>query len=280
MTSVELTRPEAQVKQYLLNARTESQALLDMSLDTASDVTFFRERYLAWTNKTIAMLDASYRTNGLLTSSPADEFSRTALSMLDLHIASTTIPRGRLPEVLIDVREKMRVLSSLSERLPFLTNVNEPSERPASSSDGPIFLVHGRDLARREIVRRFLDKATGREIIVLADEPNRGKDLLGKLITSAKAASFAVVILTPDDVGGLVADAEQPRARQNVVFELGLFVGMLGRSRVATLLEPTVELPTDFSGVVYIALSGEGWQIELARELKAAGVEVDLDKVL
>jgi predicted nucleotide-binding protein len=59
-----------------------------------------------------------------------------------------------------------------------------------------------------------------------------------------------------------------------------MFIGLLGRDRVAALNDPSIELPTDFSGVAYIPVDGESWQIELARELKAADIAVSLDKVL
>lgn len=136
-------------------------------------------------------------------------------------------------------------------------------------------------MERREIVRRFLETVTDRAVVVLADQPNRGQDILGKLLEQAQQAAFAVVLLTPDDEGGLAdGDARSPRARQNVVFELGLFIGLLGRDRVAALNDPEIEVPTDFSGVGYIPIAGESWQMELARELKAAGVAVSLDRAL
>ena len=72
-----------------------------------------------------------------------------------------------------------------------------------------------------------------------------------------------------------------PRGRQNVVFELGYFVGHLGRNRVCTLYEPGVEIPSDFSGIVYVPIDEAGaWRTLLARELKAAGFEVDLNRAL
>jgi predicted nucleotide-binding protein len=62
-----------------------------------------------------------------------------------------------------------------------------------------------------------------------------------------------------------------------VVFELGFFVGVLGRENVAVLLDPDVERPSDLDGLVYIALDGN-WKIELARELRSAGIEVDISR--
>jgi hypothetical protein len=94
--------------------------------------------------------------------------------------------------------------------------------------------------------------------------------------------SFAVVLLTGDDRGGPIdSDVLRPRGRQNVVFELGYFVGRVGRRQVCTLYEEAVEIPSDFSGIVYIPLDAAGaWRTLLARELKAAGFEIDLNRAL
>jgi predicted nucleotide-binding protein len=91
--------------------------------------------------------------------------------------------------------------------------------------------------------------------IVLADQPNQGKTLIEKLLHHAEQA-YVLVLLSPDDVGGpkgTPPERLQGRARQNVILELGLFVGLLGRSRVGVLYKPGVELPTDVIGLAYIS---------------------------
>jgi predicted nucleotide-binding protein len=74
---------------------------------------------------------------------------------------------------------------------------------------------------------------------------------------------------------------ERPnRARQNVILELGYFIGKLGRSRVAVLLAPGTEQPSDILGIAYIPLDRDGaWRLLVGRELKAGGVEVDLNRL-
>jgi len=87
---------------------------------------------------------------------------------------------------------------------------------------------------------------------------------------------FAVVLLTPDDVGGVDRAELQPRARQNVILELGYFIGRLTRSRVCALKRGEVEVPSDFGGVVYTPFDDSGgWKAALGRELEAAGFAVD-----
>ena len=95
--------------------------------------------------------------------------------------------------------------------------------------------------------------------------------------------SFAVILLTPDDVGASAASREElcGRARQNVVLELGYFVGKLGRNNVCVLAKQPIELPSDILGIVYVTLDPDSaWQLRLARELKEAGVEFDINDAL
>lgn len=280
MSTVELTRSVKEVQNLIEEAQTVGQSLLEQEPTNQTDVSEFRERYLGWESRTAAMLESSFSTSGFMATSPKSEFMGTAVSLLDLKISNTTIPLARVPEVLNDVREKLRVLRSVVNRLDLYVPAHSTGPDRQVSDDAPIFLVHGHDLARREIVRRFLETVTDRTVVVLADQANAGDDLLGKLLRNAQEACFAVVLLTPDDIGGVVEGQQNRRARQNVVFELGLFIGLLGRHRVAALNDATVEIPTDFSGVAYIPIEGESWQIELTRELKAAGIRVSLDAAL
>ena|SRR5690606_4334429 len=93
---------------------------------------------------------------------------------------------------------------------------------------------------------------------------------------------FAVVLLTPDDVGRAKSEgADKDRARQNVILDLGYFVGKLGRHRVCALRKGDVDIPTDYLGVVYTELDNAGgWKQSLAQELEAAGYDIDWNKVM
>jgi hypothetical protein len=117
-----------------------------------------------------------------------------------------------------------------------------------------VFVVHGHDGATKAEVARFIEKL-GFEAIILHERPNKGRALITKFQEEAEDVGFAVVLMTADDVGKAKADPDlKPRARQNVVFELGFFIGALGPERVAALVEGDTELPSDYDGVVYIAL--------------------------
>lgn len=145
-----------------------------------------------------------------------------------------------------------------------------------------VFLVHGHDEAALQEVARFLERLE-QDVIVLREQPNRGRTIIEKFEDYSDVA-FAVVLLTPDDRGGRALDSfeeQKPRARQNVILELGYFLGRLGRNRVCALYQEDVDIPSDYSGVLYVGLDpGGGWRLQLAKELKAAGLPVDMNKAL
>jgi predicted nucleotide-binding protein len=143
------------------------------------------------------------------------------------------------------------------------------------------FIVHGRDDALKNEVALFLMRI-GIEPIVLHEQANGGRTIITKFREEAADVAFAVVLMTPDDVGGLAqspdgtAQSLQSRARQNVIFELGFFVGQLGPARVCALVKDRLETPSDFDGVVYVPYDAPGaWKQLLVRELDHAGVPHD-----
>lgn len=149
------------------------------------------------------------------------------------------------------------------------------NEKPIG--DKKVFVVHGHDIAAKEASARFLEKL-GLDAIILHEQPNGGRTVIEKFEMFADVR-FAVVLLTPDDVGHPVNDEEKslPRARQNVILELGYFLGKLGRKRVAALCTDGVEIPSDYQGIVYIQLDDAGaWRTTLAQELIEAGMSIDL----
>jgi CAP12/Pycsar effector protein, TIR domain len=149
------------------------------------------------------------------------------------------------------------------------------SSSASGSSDVPIFIVHGTDTVRAEAVAYAVSNATGRKTIILREQPNLGRTLIEKFEQHAAEVSYAIILLTPDDKGGRANDlGSQPRGRQNVVFEMGYFYGLIGRANVSVLLSPGVEKPSDMDGIAYITLDDHGaWKEKLFRELKHVGID-------
>jgi len=141
-----------------------------------------------------------------------------------------------------------------------------------------VFLVHGRDKAAKFEVARVLQRLTNNQPVILDEQASRGRTLVEKFEEHATTSAFAVVLLTPDDFGGAIDEESSPRARQNVVFELGFFFGSLGRAKVV-VLNQGVEKPSDVDGIVYIPYPDANWQLKLGQEMRAAGLDVDLNRL-
>ena len=250
--------------------------LLEREISSAADLQSARNDYYTWDEYNETLLRRSFTT-----SKPADNYRGVAFAI------------GSVDELLFkqiedfhrDVQYKVRKLASLKEQLPLY---EEPSglpprpEEPSPKARTTVFVVHGHGEAFKQQVARFLNAVTDLEPVILHEQANSGRTIIEKFEAQAGRAAFAVVLLTADDDGGVRGTGERrPRARQNVVFELGFFIGALGRSRVAVLHEDGVELPSDMSGVLYTPLDAAGaWKLALAKELQAAGLSVDLNRAI
>lgn len=182
---------------------------------------------------------------------------------------------------------KLRMLSLFRTMLEEATLFSIPKKFDMAGtvvSSNRIFVVHGRDETMKQSVARTLEQL-GLEPIILHERPSRGKTVIEKVFGYSDV-SFAVVLLSPDDMAypkrGSPKNA-RARARQNVIFELGFFLGRLGRDRVVALYQKArkFELPSDYSGVLYILFDQSGsWQLALVNELKASGFNVDANRLL
>jgi len=161
-------------------------------------------------------------------------------------------------------------------------DIVSPPETPKSKAaySRSVFIVHGHDGEAREAVARFLENIDF-EPIILQEKANQGLTVIEKIEAHAEVG-FAVVLLTPDDLGMAKLDAElEPRARQNVLIELGYFIAKLGRARVCAFAKGDVKVPSDFAGVIWTPFdSTGGWKIALAKELAAANYKLDWNKVM
>ncbi len=143
-----------------------------------------------------------------------------------------------------------------------------------------VFIGHGHDKAAKEAVTFFI-KSLNLRPILLEEQTSTGRTIIDMFEDHSNVA-FAVMLLTPDDVGGSQQGAEEVglRARQNVILELGYFIGKIGRSKVSILCKEGVEIPSQLHGIRCLRMdSDDGWKRQLAQEMRGVGMNIDLNRV-
>lgn len=224
-----------------------------------------------WSNKVSAFLRAAVGP------SEAEEFVRLLTSgPWEQHALRIGHLQGLIAKAEAQAAEPSPAIASTTAAVAL-----SPSSAPATDSK-KVFLVHGHDNEAKEGTARFLERL-GLQPIVLHEQPSSGRTIIEKFETYSGDIAFAVVLLTPDDFGGVASAPGQsrPRARQNVIMELGYFMGRLGRYRVCALHKGGVELPSDYQGVLYIELDPAGaWKTKLAQEFVQAKLPIELSGLL
>ena len=142
-----------------------------------------------------------------------------------------------------------------------------------------VFISHGQDEETTTTVAKFVENL-GLKVAVLDEQPNNDLTVIENLEKYADDTGFAIALLTPDNVGALKDEADRqlnPRAHQNVLFELGYFIGKLNPNRVCLLYKEGVELPSDIRDVAYVSMdSADDWKLKLRQGTWNAGLPVNI----
>ncbi|MQU62335.1 nucleic acid-binding protein [Pseudomonas sp. FSL R10-1350] len=187
-----------------------------------------------------------------------------------------------------DIDKKIHRLDSISERLELipldetLKDIGQHSKESFDlkiSKSNKVFVVHGRDEISKTNLEVFLHEI-GLEPIVLHRQADEGMTVIEKFEKHSDVG-YAFILLTPDEVAYLASEDtlsdddqnKEYRARPNVIFEFGYFIGKLGRSRVCCLHTGHTTLPSDVSGMVYkrFEKSVEEIAYSIIKDLKASG---------
>lgn len=139
-----------------------------------------------------------------------------------------------------------------------------------------VFVVHGHNNEKKEAVARLIEQQEI-QAIILHEQANQGATIIEKIERNSDVGC-AVCLFTADDIGQpKTASNGSARARQNVVFEAGFFMGKLGRDKVIIIADHDVEMPSDLQGIVYT--DSNSWRFDLLRELKTRGYSIDYNKL-
>ncbi len=193
-------------------------------------------------------------------------------------------PTDRIREVVLRLGDK-RVDSVIIPRVE-LSSETVPTSRGKvmTAISNKVFVAHGQDEGMKQAVARTLETLELAPVI-LHEQPDQGRTIIEKFVDYSDV-SFAIVLLSPDDVAypkDASPEQRKLRARQNVILELGFFLGKLGRKKVLALYkeDENFEMPSDYSGVLYTPYDSAGtWRFKLVQELNACGFEVDANKLL
>jgi predicted nucleotide-binding protein len=187
-----------------------------------------------------------------------------------LYRRNTNTGEYKLNHEKLKVNASVTNLERLVEKLPLIDldhNIHVVNTRFRTYTN-TCFIVHGHNEARKFEVARYIEVELRRKAIILHEQPNRGRTIIEKFEDYSKV-DFAVALWTADDEGKSKKDTElKNRSRQNVILETGFFIGALGRKNVIVLYEDGVEIPSDYSGVIFIRLA-DNWKDDLRKEVEA-----------
>jgi predicted nucleotide-binding protein len=176
-----------------------------------------------------------------------------------------------------DVIKNDSIFKDITKAVLDSIELSSIAQEKINTDSTKVFIVHGHNNEIKLDVARFLEQIK-LQAVILHEQTNAGKTIIEKL-EKYSDVGYAIVLYSPCDIGkeNKEEDELHPRARQNVVFEHGYLLGKLGRDRVCALVKPNIEKPSDTDGITYIEYDSGNWKIQIAKELKEVGYNVDMN---
>lgn len=200
---------------------------------------------------------------------------KRAIARAEQELAATALPRVHNPAHAETAIKLERILQGLGTHM----TGEAPQNQNTQASNVRSFIVHGHDRQTLLELKDYLQNTLGLdEPAVLQQMPGQGRTLIEKFESEAESTEVVFVLLTPDDrvADPSDTDSEKRRARQNVIFEMGFFLGKLGRSsgRVLLLYKDSLDIPSDIAGIEYIDITNgiESAGEKIRKELRVLGV--------
>jgi predicted nucleotide-binding protein len=274
-----LTKTKSQFKAELKERIEAGEELLKTNVQNQNDYDELADKYSMWHDYNIELLKQSFNYEG-------NEYKKSYENVASLNfmvLGGRSNAADEFRKFIEKFNAKIANLKKLVQKIDLLkstepeTQISDPNSVEINTSE--VFIVHGHDDLAKNETARFITQL-GFKPIILHEQASSGKTIIEK-IEHYSNVGFGIILYTPCDVGAKSSDTDnlKARARQNVVFEHGYLIGKIGRENVAALVKGNVETPNDISGVVYLSMTND-WKLELAKELRNSGYDVDMNKVI
>jgi len=259
-----------------------AEEIVDRQIQTRPQLDEAKQNFYDWDDYNSELLKQSFNNEH---NEYKTDYDRTN-QFLGMFLGVGNSQRDELKEFKDKVQNKINNLKQLVAKVDLIKSevpdkvVTETTSTSDNIENNNVFIVHGHSNEVKINVARTLEKL-GLNPIILHEQANSGKTIIEKFEEHSNVG-FAIILLTDDDLGKSKKEENlNSRARQNVILELGYFIGKLGRNKVCPLYTKGVELPSDLYGLLYLEIdSSEYWKISLAKELKAAGYDIDVNKII
>jgi predicted nucleotide-binding protein len=261
--------PLKEAKKLLNESINEGTGILKAPISNIDQWKNAEKKYNHWNGENYEILKKMFKKSTI-----AKDYSSSGWAIGRIFISNLRLD-DKISKLQKDIKEKTNKLNSIKISLSFLESKTEETTESAKSK---VFFVHGTECDITMKVLAFL-KNIGLEPVILKELAAAGKTLIDE-IQEHSEVKYAIALLTPDNVGGVYSEELQFRPTQNVILEVGFFVGKYGRKNVSSLHHEDIELPADYHGYEYIKMDEtDDWKSTLAKELKNAGFDIDLNKI-
>lgn len=272
----ELTVEKNEFKQVLNERILIGEKIHSYPIQTSNDMEKMKSEFSVWTDYNSEYLKQAFNN-------PNNEYRKTYEDAGYFYFGLLGSNKDPIQEKKAIISAKVETLKKLVAKTELLKSsiptLSHATSKPTFAMN-EVFIVHGHDEAAKIKTARFIEKL-GFKPIILHEQASASKTVIEKIETYSDVG-FGIVLYTPCDIGAKNEDNPKlkTRARQNVVFEHGFLIGKIGRGNVCALVKGEIETPNDISGVVYIKMDDEdAWHLKLAKELRNAGYDVNMNKL-
>jgi predicted nucleotide-binding protein len=282
---VELAVPRSQVERRLNERMKLGVSFIEQQASSYDDYELLNKEYQKWNVYNAELLKQLFTTADF-----ADQYNASTMSSMVIGSYRQETLAEKIGALKDRFDKKIHRLDLIVNRLELYTLVSsvdevqgrENSNIKSQLEGNKVFIVHGRDDGAKANLETFI-REIGLDPIVLHRQADGGLTVIEKFEKHSDVG-YAFILLTPDELAYLGSESSKPeedraverRARPNVIFEWGYFVGKLGRPRVCCILTGDVDLPSDMSGLVtkryQTSVEEVGWAI--IKDLKSAGYKV------